>query len=137
MTYGEIYINIVYIYGIGNIHIESAIFIYIYIWNRHYIWNRQSAIPTLCLTPERLVGLRAQSIMVASLRYVFQFSVAQMSLGLRKQFINNFIFPTWACDAGFNNNNNNNNSNSNNKIEIKLVIINVLTNENILQFTHV
>ena len=25
-------------------------------------------------------------------------------MGLRKQFINNFVFPTWACAAGFNNN---------------------------------
>ena len=31
---------------------------------------------------------------------------------LRKQFINNFVFPTWACTAGFHNNNNNNNNNS-------------------------
>ena len=29
-------------------------------------------------------------------------------MGLRKQFMNNFVFPTWACAAGFNNNNNNN-----------------------------
>ena len=31
---------------------------------------------------------------------------------LRKQFINNYVFPSWACAAGFNNNNNNNNNNS-------------------------
>ena len=37
------------------------------------------------------------------------FSVAQVLVGLRKQFINNFVFPTWACAACFNNNNNNNN----------------------------
>ena len=37
-----------------------------------------------------------------------QFSVAQVLMGLREQFINNFIFPTFACAAGFNNNNNNN-----------------------------
>ena len=30
-----------------------------------------------------------------------QFSVAQV---LVKQFINNFVLPTWACAAGFNNN---------------------------------
>ena len=29
-----------------------------------------------------------------------------MLVGLRKQFINNFDVPTWACAAGFNNNNN-------------------------------
>ena len=28
-------------------------------------------------------------------------------MGLRKQFIYNFVFPTWAYDTGFNNNNNN------------------------------
>ena len=39
--------------------------------------------------------------------FVFQFSVVQVLVGLRKQFINNFVFPTWACAAGFNNNNNN------------------------------
>ena len=38
-----------------------------------------------------------------------QFSVAQVLMGLRKQFMNNFVFPTWACAAGFNNNNNNTN----------------------------
>ena len=37
---------------------------------------------------------------------VFSFSVAQVLVRLRKQFINNFVFPTWACAAGFNNNNN-------------------------------
>ena len=35
-----------------------------------------------------------------------QFSVAQVLVGLRKQFINNFVFPPWAGAAGFNNNNN-------------------------------
>ena len=40
--------------------------------------------------------------------FVFQFSVEQIIVGLRKQFINNFVFPTWACAVGFNNNNNNN-----------------------------
>ena len=42
--------------------------------------------------------------MVASLSLFFSFSVAQV-------LINNFVFPTWACAAGFNNNNNNNNNN--------------------------
>ena len=37
-----------------------------------------------------------------------QFSVALVLVGLRKQFINNFAFPTWACAGGFSNNNNNN-----------------------------
>ena len=38
------------------------------------------------------------------------FSVVHVLVGLRKQFMNNFVFPTWACTAGFNNNNNNNNA---------------------------
>ena len=38
--------------------------------------------------------------------FVFQFSMAQVLVGLRKQFMN--FSPTWACAAGFNNNNNNN-----------------------------
>ena len=38
---------------------------------------------------------------------VFQFSVAQVLVGLRKQFISNFVFPTWAWSADFNINNNN------------------------------
>ena len=28
--------------------------------------------------------------------------VAQVLVGFRKQFINNVVFPTWACAAGFN-----------------------------------
>ena len=35
-------------------------------------------------------------------------------MGLRKQFTNKFVFPNWACAAGFNNNNNNNNCYSQN-----------------------
>ena len=31
--------------------------------------------------------------------------VAQVLVGLLKQYINNFVSPTWACAAGFNNNN--------------------------------
>ena len=30
-----------------------------------------------------------------------QFSVAQVLLVFRKQFINNVVFPAWACAAGF------------------------------------
>ena len=30
-----------------------------------------------------------------------------MLVGMHKHFINNFVFPTWACAAGFNNNNDN------------------------------
>ena len=46
--------------------------------------------------------------MVAFLSCVFQFSVAQVLVWLRKKFLNNSGFPTWACADGFNNNNNNN-----------------------------
>ena len=54
----------------------------------------EMAFTTLCLTTE-----------VASLSLFLDFSVAQVLMGLRKQFVNNFVFPTWACAAGFNNNN--------------------------------
>ena len=39
---------------------------------------------------------------------VFSFHVSQVLVWLRKQFINNLIFPSWAYAAGCNNNNNNN-----------------------------
>ena len=55
------------------------------------------------------MGLREPSIVGCFPEFVSQFSVAQVLMGLRKQFINNFVFPTYACAAGFNNNNNNNN----------------------------
>ena len=50
------------------------------------------------------MGLREQSIVGCFPEFVFQFSVVQVLVRLRKQFINNFVFPTWACAAGFNNN---------------------------------
>ena len=50
------------------------------------------------------MGLREQSIVGCFSEFVFQFSVAQVLVGLRKQFINNFVFRTWACAAGFNHN---------------------------------
>ena len=40
------------------------------------------------------MGLREQSIVGASSSCVFQFSVAQVLVGLRKQFIRNFVSPT-------------------------------------------
>ena len=52
------------------------------------------------------MGLREQSIVGCFPEFVFQFSVVQLLVGLRKQFINNFDFPTSACATGFNNNNN-------------------------------
>ena len=51
------------------------------------------------------MGLREQSIVGCFLELIFQFSVAQVLVGLQKQFINRFIFPTWAYAAGFENNN--------------------------------
>ena len=51
------------------------------------------------------MGLMEQSIIDYFPEFVFEFSVAQVLVGLRKQFRNNFVFPTWACAAGFNNNN--------------------------------
>ena len=50
-----------------------------------------------------LDGLREQSIVGCFPEFVFQFSMAQVLVGLWKQFINNFVFPTWVCAAGFNN----------------------------------
>ena len=46
---------------------------------------------------------------------VFRSTSAYM---VAKAIINNFIFPTWACDAGFANNNNNKNNHKNHKKEI-------------------
>ena len=45
----------------------------------------------------------------------FLFSVAKVLAGLRKQLINNSVFPIWASAAGFDNIDNNNNDNNNNK----------------------
>ena len=54
------------------------------------------------------MGLREQSIVGCFPEFVFQFSVVQVLVGSRsrKQFIDNFVFPIWACAAGFNNYNN-------------------------------
>ena len=54
------------------------------------------------------MGSRVQSTVGCFPELCFQFSVVLVLVGLRKQFINNFVFPTWACAAGFNNYNNNN-----------------------------
>ena len=42
-----------------------------------------------------------------------QFEVEQVLVWLRNKFINNFVFPIWACAAGFDNNKNNKNKLSN------------------------
>ena len=44
--------------------------------------------------------------MAGSMSLFFSFFVVQVLVGLRKQFIDHFVSPTWACAAGFNNNNN-------------------------------
>ena len=64
------------------------------------------------------MGLREQSIVGCFLELVFQFSVMQVLVGLRKLFINYYVFPTCVCAAGFNNNNNNNDDNNNNNNNI-------------------
>ena len=52
------------------------------------------------------MGLREQSTVSYFPEFCFlQFSMAQVLVGFRRQFINNFVFHTWACAAGFNNNN--------------------------------
>ena len=52
------------------------------------------------------MGLRVQSTVGCFPELcLLQFSVAQVLGVLRKHFINNFVFPTWACAAGFSNNN--------------------------------
>ena len=56
------------------------------------------------------MDLREQSIVGCFPEFAFQFSVAQVLVGLRKQFINNFVFAPWVCTAGFNNNNKKNNN---------------------------
>ena len=55
------------------------------------------------------MGLRVQSTVGCFPEFCFlQFSVANVLVELRKLLINNFVFPTWALAAGFNNNKNNN-----------------------------
>ena len=49
------------------------------------------------------MGLRWQTIVGCFPDFVVQFSVVQVLVGLCKHFINNFVFVTWACAAGFNN----------------------------------
>ena len=71
------------------------------------VWNNLLSIVFVTVTFDGYKG-SSQSL-VASLSNVYHFSMAQVLVGLRKQFINNFVFSTWACAAGFNNNNNNNN----------------------------
>ena len=52
------------------------------------------------------MGLKEQTIVGYFPEFVFQFSLARVLVGLLKLFMNNFVHPSWACAAGFNNNNN-------------------------------
>ena len=54
------------------------------------------------------MGLRMQSIAGCFPEFVLQLLEAQVLVGLRKQFMNNFVFPTWACAADFTTTTNNN-----------------------------
>ena len=52
------------------------------------------------------MGSRVQSTVGCFPEFCFlQFSMEQVLVGLRKQFMNNFVYPTYFCAAGFNNNN--------------------------------
>ena len=53
--------------------------------------------PTLCLTPDRWMSLRVQSIVgcLPELRFYSIFSVAQVPVGLRNQFMNKILFFTF------------------------------------------
>ena len=64
--------------------------------------------PTLFFTSKCWMGSRVQSTIGCFPELCFlQFSMALPLVVLRKQFINNFVFPSGACAADFNNNNNN------------------------------
>ena len=53
------------------------------------------------------MGSRVQSTVGSFPELCFlQFSLAQVLVRLRNQLINNFVFPTLDCAAGFNNHNN-------------------------------
>ena len=64
---------------------------------------------TQCLAPERWMGLREQSTVDCFHTCFFQFhrhKPPHRHVGLRKKFINHFVFPTSACAADFIYNNN-------------------------------
>ena len=63
--------------------------------------------PTLYFDTGTLDGFKGAVNLCCYPEFVFPFSVVQVLLGLCKQFITNFVFPTWACAAGFDDNNNN------------------------------
>ena len=57
------------------------------------------------------MGLREQSTVGCFPEFIFK--LFAMLVGLRKQFISNFVFPKRAGHAGFNNDNYNNGNNTN------------------------
>ena len=70
--------------------------------------------PILCLTPECWIGSMMRTTVDCLRELCFlQFSVVHVLVGLRKLFINNLVFFTFAYAAGFNNNNNYNNDDNN------------------------
>ena len=78
--------------------------------------------PIQCLTPECWMDSRVQSTVGCFPELCFlHFPVALVLVGLRKQFINNFVYPTRACAAVFNNNNNSNSNNKNSLLVFNFV----------------
>ena len=67
------------------------------------MWND---LPCIVFDTGMLMGLRVQLTVGCFPELCFlQFSVVQVLVVLQKQFLNNFVFPTLACAADFNNNN--------------------------------
>ena len=76
------------------------------------------------------MGSRVQSTIGCFPELCFlQFSVAQVLVWLRKQLINNFVSPTWACAAGFNNN-----YNKNNRLTAALMSQNIIFSKGMFNF---
>ena len=68
------------------------------------VWND---LPYTVFDTETLDSSRVQSTVGCFPELCFrQFSVAQVLVELRMQFMNNFAVPTWVCAPGFNNYNN-------------------------------
>ena len=66
------------------------------------MWND---LPYTVFDMERWMDSRVQSTVGCLTKLCFfQLAVSLVHVGLGKQFINSFVFHTWACGAGFNNN---------------------------------
>ena len=72
------------------------------------VWND---LPYTVFDTGKLDGFKGAVNRCCFPEFVCQFSVTQVLVGLRNQFINKSIFSTLACVAGFNNNKKNNNNN--------------------------